>query len=173
MTKKKAYLLDDDGYYDPDIGTTAALAYPVVKRGVRKGYRVVESGFETAFGLDLNKILTQIALIEGIYIVASIAWRTIRLGQAATQWFSTTGGWYAVYETPIGNQTLLCVLGDALGLKRVGDKTQTPAMSAEYILDLFFINYFYYVLVGIPIIVFGLNWWSASRKKKKAGLILE
>lgn len=159
MAKRKRYYLED-GYYDPQIRATVL---PIARRG----YSVVETGFEKAFGLDLTQILWQIVIVEGLYIGVSLIWRATRFVNTSLNWFSNTGGLYAEYETPIGRQTLLAIVGDALGFKRVSEPTKNPSLTPEIVLDKILIDYFMYVVLTIPIIIVLLNWWSKKQKEKR------
>jgi hypothetical protein len=166
MPKRRRYYVED-GYYDPQdyIRPTIGIA--------KRGYRIVETQFGEAFGLDLTKILQRIVFIEIGYIALSGVWRLIRFGQNLMNWGATTGGLYCQYKTPIGVQTLLCVVGDALGLERVGEPTANPPLSPEIILDRIFIDYFYYVIILIPIIIVLFEWWSSHQKKKRGVMLVE
>jgi hypothetical protein len=66
MAKKKAYVIDEDGYYDPQVALTAPIAY--------KGYRLVKRKagemWKSAFAnYDMGKVINQIIMGIGIYLV--------------------------------------------------------------------------------------------------------
>lgn len=164
MAKRKRYVIDEDGYYDPQLGELAAHARPLVKKALPSFF----------FQFDWQGVLWKIVIAEIIYFIAKLvygAWVTAELlkkhPEMVIPQYMNILPWQA-FASPlwlIFSALYPAATGEDLDKKR---QDALAEIGVPAILDDIFGKYTYTIMMAIPIIILLLEWSNYRKKQKEA-----